>query len=101
MDLAAQVKRLEDSAAAVRENNRAALLACSDQLDVAIDRQGADFKKTAQAKQSTCDWRRGTRAAIERQNAAMRADFKKRQAEDKRTSVEWAAGEAENDAMVA
>ena len=102
MDLAARVKRLEDSAAAVREKNRGALQARGDQLDAAIDRQQEDFeKKTAQAKESARDWWSGTRAAIERQNAAMRADFKKRQAELERKSVERAADEAEDDAVVA
>src|SRR5271157_2095844 len=97
MDLAARVKRLEDSAAAVQERNRAAPQKRRGQLDAAIERERQDVDKTAgDARGSARTWRSGTKGAIERQVAAMRADFEKL----KEKNAELAAEEAEDDAVV-
>ncbi len=45
MDLAARVKRLEDSAAAVREQNRAALQARREELETVIDREVKELRR--------------------------------------------------------
>lgn len=82
MDLAARVKQLEDSAAAVKERDRAVLQERSHELETAIDDQAGEFKKTtAEAKETARSWWSDTKSAIEGQIAAMRADFEKRQAE--------------------
>jgi len=102
MDLAARVKRLEDSAAAVREQNRAALQARREELETAIDREVKEFEETtAEAKEAARSWWSDTKGAIERQIAAMRADFEKRHAELEQKSVERAAQSAEDDAVAA
>jgi hypothetical protein len=102
MDLAARVKRLEDSAAAVRERNRAALQQRRKELDPAIDREVGEFEKaTAEAKGTARSWWSHTEGSIERQIAAMRADFQKRQAEHKRRNAESGARSAEDNAAVA
>jgi cell division protein FtsB len=49
MDLAARVKRLEDSAAAVQEKNRAALQARREELEAAIDREKNEFVARGEA----------------------------------------------------
>lgn len=92
MDLARRVKRLEDSAAAVREKNRAALNARRDELEAAIERENNEFHKaTSQAKGAAQGWWTDTRASIERQVAQLRADFDKWQAEMKQKNAERAA----------
>ncbi|MEE6134885.1 hypothetical protein SKC41_00885 [Mycobacterium sp. 050128] len=102
MDLAARVKTLEDSAAAVRDENRAALQARREELETVIDREVKEIEKTtAEAKQAARAWWSDTKGAIERQIAAMRADFEKRHAELEQKSVERAAENAEDDAVAA
>jgi len=102
MDLACRVKRLEDSAAAVREKNRAALQARRDELDAAIEREtGQLHKATMGATGETRKWWSETRASIERQVAQMRADFEKWQTEMKEKNAERAAQEADDDAVMA
>lgn len=102
MDLAARVKTLEDSAAAVRDENRAALQARREELETVIDREVKEIEKTtAEAKQAARSWWSDTKDAIERQIAAMRADFEKRHAELEQKSVERAAENAEDDAVAA
>jgi phage shock protein A len=102
MDLAARVKRLEESAVNVQERNRAALRKRQEELDAAIDREVQEFENTtAEAKEAGRSWWSDTKGAIERQIAAMRGDFEKRQAEHKQQNAEWAAQAAEEDAAVA
>ncbi len=99
MDLAARVRRLEDSAAAVQERNRAALQRRREELDAAIDREVQEFQDaTAEAEQAARSWWSDTRSSIERQIAALRADFEKRQAEHKQQNAVVAAQAAEEDA---
>jgi hypothetical protein len=53
MDLAGRVKRLEDSAAAVQEENRAALQARREELEATIEREKGELEQaTSQAKES-------------------------------------------------
>ena len=102
MDLAGRVERLEDSAAAVREKNRAKLQARRDELEAAIEREGDQLHKaTTQAKGAARTWWSDTRASIERQIAQMRADLEKWQAEMKEKNAERAAEDAEEDAVLA
>jgi len=102
MDLAARVKRLEASAAAVQERNQAALQKRRQELDTAIDREVKELDRTtAEAKEAARSWWSDTKGSIERQITAMRADFQKRQAEHKQQDAEWAAQSAEEDAAVA
>jgi hypothetical protein len=101
-DLAARVKRVEDSAAAVREKNRAALQARREELDAVIEREANEFEKTmTEAREAAQTWWSDTKNAIERQIAAMRTDFQKRQAELKEKNAERAARDAEADAVAA
>ena len=102
MDLAARVKRLEDSAAAVKERNEAALQQRREELETAIDHEVEEFKRTtAEAKEAARSWWSETKGAIEGQIAAMRADFEKRQAERVQKNAERTAQSAEEDAVVA
>lgn len=99
MDLAARVRRLENSAAAVQERNRAALQKRREELDAAIDREVQEFQDaTAEAEQAARSWWSDTKSSIERQIAALRVDFEKRQAEHKQENAEVAAQAAEEDA---
>jgi len=102
MDLAARVKRLEDSAAAVQEKNRAALQTRREELDAAIDREVQEFDTTtADAKEAARSRWSDAKGSIERQIAAMRAEFENRQAEHKQHNAEGAAQAAEEDAALA
>jgi len=101
-DLAARVKQLDDSAAAVQERNRAALQKRREELDAAIDREVQEFDKTtAEAKEAARSWWSDTKGSIERQIAAMRVDFENRQAEHQQHNAEGAAQAAEEDAALA
>ena len=102
MDLARRVKRLEDSAAAVQQKNRAALQARRDELETTIDREVDQLHQaTAQAKGNARTWWSETRTSIEQQIAHMRADFQKWRDEMKEKNAERAAEDAEADAAMA
>jgi hypothetical protein len=102
LDLPARVKRLEDSAAAVMERNEAALQERRTELEATIDREVEELEKTtAEAAEAARSWWSDTKGAIERQIAAMRADFEKRQAELAQKNADRAAAGAEEDAVVA
>jgi hypothetical protein len=102
MDLAGRVKTLEDSAAAVQEENRAALQARREELEAAIDREKNELDQAAsQAKEGARSWWSDTKGSIERQIAEMRTDFEHRQTERKEKNAERAAENAEEDAVVA
>src|SRR5271166_3650945 len=102
LDLAARVKRLEDSAAAVRDRNAAALQARRRELESTIDHEVEELNMTsAEAKEAARSWWSDTKVAIERQIAAMRGDFDRRQAEFTQKNAERAAQNAEEDAVVA
>ena len=101
-DLAARVKRLEDSAVAVQDRNQAALQKRREELDAAMDREVQEFDTaTAEAEEAARSWWSDTQGCFERQIAAMRADFEKRKAEHKRHNAEGAAQAAEQDAALA
>lgn len=102
LDLAARVKRVEDSAAAVQERNRAALEARRGELEAAIEQEKVELEAAATtARGSARGWWSETKSSIERQIAEMRADFENWQAERKEESAERAAEDAEDDAVVA
>ena len=102
LDLASRVKRLEDSAAAVEEKNRAKLQARREELEAAIDDSHIELAAAAtQAKESTRSKWSQVKTAIEGQVSDMRADFAKWQAEIKEDRAERAAEDAEYDAVVA
>ncbi|MEU6583460.1 hypothetical protein [Nocardia sp. NPDC046763] len=84
MDLAAQVKRFEESSTAAREQNRAALQARRKELEATFEREGSEFEKTtAELRDVAQKWWSDTREAIEHQIAVMRTDFEKWQADIK------------------
>jgi hypothetical protein len=102
MNLAARVRRLEDSAAAVREKNHAALQARREEIEAAIDREVGQLDRASTHADGTVrTWWSDTKASIDRQMAHMRADFQKRQAEIKEKNAERAAEDAEDDAVMA
>jgi hypothetical protein len=102
MDLAGRVKRLEDAAGAVREKNRAALQAHREQLEADFDREASELDKTTgEVRGEIRNWWSETKGSIERQIAAMRADFEKRQAAFQQKNAERNAESAEDDAVVA
>jgi hypothetical protein len=76
VDLAGRVKKLEDSAAAVQEKNRAALQARREELEAAIEREKGELEQaTSQAKEGARNWWSDTKGSIERQIAEMRTDI--------------------------
>jgi hypothetical protein len=95
IDLAGRVKRVEDSAAAVQEKNRAALQSRREELEAAIEQSKIGLEAAAtQAKDATRGWWSETTSSIQ-------ADFAEWQAEIKEKNAERAAEDAEDDAMVA
>jgi hypothetical protein len=101
LDLASRVKRVEDSAAAVEEKNRAKLQARREELEAAIDDSHIELAAAAtQAKESTRSKWSQVKTAIEGQVSDMRADFAKWQAEIKEDRAEQDAENAEYDAVV-
>ena len=93
--LAGRVKRVEDSAAAVQEKNRAALQSRREELEAAIEQSKVELDAAAtQAKDTTRGWWSETTSSIQ-------ADFAEWQAEMKEKNAERAAGDAEDDAVVA
>lgn len=102
MELATRVKGLEDSARAVKDRNEAELQQRSQELETAIEHEVEQFKKTtAEVETAARSWWFDTKSAIERQVAAMRAEFEKRQAEFAHKNAERAAANAEEDAVAA
>ena len=101
-DLANRVKKLEDSAAAMQENNRAVLQVRREQLESDFDHEVAELEKTAaELRGAAHNWWSQSKDAIERQIAAMRADFENWQTEMKQKSADRAAQNAEDAAAVA
>jgi gas vesicle protein len=95
IDLAGRVKRVEDSAAAVQERNRAALQSRREELETAIEQSRTELEGAAtQAKDATRGWWKETASAIQ-------ADFAEWQAETKEANAERAAEDAEDDVVVA
>jgi len=96
MDLAARVKQLENSAAAWQERDRAALHTRREEFGAAVDRGVQEFDNTsAETKEAARSWWSDARGSIERQIAAMRADFENRQAEHKQHNAGSAAQAAD------
>jgi hypothetical protein len=101
-DLAGRVKKLEDSAAAVQEKNRAALQARRGELEAAIEREKGELEQaTSQAKEGVRSWWSDVKGSIERQIAEMRTDIEHWEAGRKEKNAERAAENAEEDAVVA
>ena len=95
IDLAGRVKRVEDSAAAVQEKNRAALQSRREELEAAIEQSKIELEAAAtEAKDSTRGWLSKTASSIQ-------ADFAEWRTEMKEKSAERAAEDAEDDAVVA
>ena len=74
-DLARRVKRIEDSAAAVRERNDAALQIRCKQLEASIDRQVKEAKHSGDETRGAVSKWSEIKASLEHQVAAMRADY--------------------------
>ena len=93
--LAGRVKRVEDSAEAVQEKNRAALQSRREELEGTIQQSKIELEVAAtQAKDATRSWWSGAMSSIQ-------ADFAEWQAELKEKNAERAADDAEDDAVVA
>ena len=102
IDLAARVKRLEDSAAAIQQNDRAVLQSRRDQLETDFEHRVEELDKSVSAAAGAArNWCSDTKNSIQRQVAAMRADFEKRQAELKERDAALAAELAEDAAALA
>jgi predicted transcriptional regulator len=102
MDLAARAKRLEDSAAILREQKGAALQARCEQLEAAIDREVEEVEQTAaEARAVAQSWWLDTKASLERQFKVMRTEFKKWRTELVDKDAEGSAWDAEYDAVAA
>jgi hypothetical protein len=101
-DLAAHVKRLEDSVAIAREKNHARLQARREELEDWIDREVKEVEETAAEGRGAVRSRwSDTKASLERQFEAMRTDFNKRRAQLVAKDAEQAAQDAEHDAVAA
>jgi hypothetical protein len=93
--LAGRVKRVEDSAEAVQEKNRAALQSRREELEGTIQQSKIELEVAAtQAKDATRSWWSEATSSIQ-------ADFAEWQAELKEKNAERAADEVEDDAVVA
>ncbi|WP_374021366.1 hypothetical protein [Mycobacterium sp. HNNTM2301] len=102
LDLAGRVKKVEDSATAVQENNREKLRARRNELEAAIEQEKIELEAAATlAKEDARSWWSDTKSSIEHQINQMRADFEKWQGDMKEKSAERAAENAEDDAVVA
>ena len=101
-DLSVRVNKLEDSAAATREQNRARLEARRQEVEETFDRQTRDFKAKAEGEQARIQqFLTETRASVDRQVEAMRADYKERKAERQVAKAQRAADRAEETADAA
>src|SRR5258707_10587285 len=88
IDLAGRVKRVEDSAVAVQEKNRAALQSRREELQAAIEESKVEMEAAAShAKDATRGWWSKTTSSIQ-------ADFAEWQADMKETNAERAAEDA-------
>ena len=100
-DLARRVKRIEDSAAAVRERNDAALQIRRKQLEASIDRQVKEAKHSADETRGAVSTWSEIKASLEHQVAAMRADYGDWHAHLVQRNPDKAARDAEQDAAAA
>ncbi|QLY29786.1 hypothetical protein [Nocardia huaxiensis] len=92
LDLAARVKQFEESSAATRDRNRAALQARREEVQAAFGHEGSELEKTAaELREAAQQWWSDTRDALEHQIESMRADFEKWQADIKAQRAERAA----------
>jgi hypothetical protein len=102
LGLADRVKKIENSAAAVKASNEAALQDRRRELEAEIEREAVDFDKaTAEAADAVRGWWSEIRGSIEKQIAEMRTDFEKWQTEVKEKNAERDAEAAEDDAVAA
>jgi hypothetical protein len=99
-DLSVRVNKLEDSAAATREQNRARLEARRQEVEETFDRQIRDFKAKGEGDEARIQqFLTETRAAVERQVETIRADYTERKAEREVAKAQRAADKAEETAI--
>ena len=103
LDLAGRIKKVEDSAAAVQEQNREKLLARRNELEAAIEQERIELEAAAtQAKEEALSLVVGNE---ELDRASDQLDARRlrevRQGDMKEKSAERAAENAEEDAVVA
>lgn len=102
IDLAARVKHFEESSAAARERNHAALQSRRAELEAAIEREGKELEQTArEVREAAHRWWRETRGSVEHQLDVLHADLAHGEAMDKEKRTERAAQTAEDAAMAA
>lgn len=101
-DLAARVNSLENSAAAVREENRTKLQARRQEIEDSFDREGKKFDAAAsEVKGTTGQWWTDTKGSIEQHVNEMRTEIDRRKVEHEVGKAQHAADRAEEDATVA
>ncbi|OJF82936.1 hypothetical protein NS14008_32160 [Nocardia seriolae] len=94
-DLAARVQQFEESSAATREKNVAALQAKKEDLAATFGHEGKEIEKTAaELREAAQSWWADTREALERQIGLVRADFEKWQTELKTQHATGPAAES-------
>ncbi|RDI55208.1 hypothetical protein [Nocardia mexicana] len=97
-DLATRVKHIEESSAAMRERNHAALQSRRAELEEAIEREGKELEQTAkEVREATHRWWSDTKGSVERQIEALHADL----AHTDKERTERAAQITEDAAMAA
>lgn len=101
-DLAARVKSLEDSAAAVREENHTKLQARRQEIDGSFERDVKEFEAaTSEVSGKVRQWWMDTKGSMEQHVIEMRTDFESRKAEHEVEKAERGADRAEEEATVA
>lgn len=102
MDLAGRVKRLEDSAAIVREQKSAALQTRRQQLEAWINWEAKEVEQTAAGARGAGRSRwLDTRSSVVRQFEVMRTDLDKWRAELVEEDAVRSAWDAEHDTLAA
>jgi len=100
--LADRVKKLQDSASAASEKNRAELTERRQAIEQRMDTEVKQFQASAaNTKAGVQKWWEETKASVEHQIAAMRADHDERKLEHKKDRMEHRAERAQDDADAA
>ena len=101
-DLAARVNSLEDSAAAVREENHTKLQARRQEIEDSFKGEVKEFEAAAsEVTGKVGQWWVDTKGSIDQHVNEMRTDFETRKAEHEVKKAERAADRAEEEATVA
>jgi uncharacterized protein YeeX (DUF496 family) len=101
-ELAARAKSLEDSVAAVREENSAKLQARRQEIEDSFDRDVKEFDAAASnVSGKVRQWWMDTKGSVDQHINEMRTDFEERKADHEVERAERSADRAEEEAIVA